>query len=216
MSVICPTVLADNAHTYREQMERIAPFADRVQIDLADGVFASRRSIDLDQVWWPEHVQADIHLMFKTPVQHIDQLIKLRPNMVIVHAESDGNFFDITKPLKLSGIKVGVALLKPTLVNTIAEVLDQIDHTLIFSGDLGHFGGVADLGLLQKVRQIKSIAPGTEIGWDGGVNADNAKDLLAGGVDVLNVGGYIQQSADPQAAYAKLKEAIYKRKINVL
>ena len=47
-----------------------------------------------------------------------------------------------------------------------------------------------------------------EIGWDGGITADNAAVLVTAGVRVLNVGGYIQKADDPQAAYAKLKVAI--------
>lgn len=215
MAVICPTVLADNPHVYREQIERITPFAERVQIDLTDGLFAPRQSVGLEHIWWPEHLRADIHLMYKNPAHYVEQLIKLHPSMVIIHAESDGNFFDIAESLKSNGIKVGVALLKPTPVNKITAALSHIDHVLIFSGDLGHFGGSADLGLLGKVKSIKSIAPNMEIGWDGGVNPENARELANGEVDVLNVGGFIQQSADPQDAYAKLREVLTKRKIDV-
>lgn len=216
MVVICPTVLADNSHVFREQIEKIAPFAERVQIDLTDGLFTPRQSVSLEQVWWPKHLQADIHLMYKNPAHYVEQLIKLNPSMVIIHAESDGNFFDIAKELKSNGIKVGVALLKPTPVDKIIEALSFIDHVLIFSGDLGHFGGMADLGLLEKVKKLKTIKPKIEIGWDGGVNLSNAKQLADGGVDVLNVGGFVQKSAQPQIAYAKLREAIIKRNINVL
>ena len=79
------------------------------------------------------------------------------------------------------------------------------DHVLIFSGDLGKHGGVADLSLLEKVNKIKALHPGAEIGWDGGINDTNAAKLIDGGVSVLNVGGFIQKSQKPDEAYAKLK-----------
>jgi ribulose-phosphate 3-epimerase len=78
---------------------------------------------------------------------------------------------------------------------------------LIFSGKLGHFGGHADLDLLDKVRQLKEIKPTLEIGWDGGVNDQNAAELAHGGIDVLNAGGYLH-GKDPAAAYAKLMSEV--------
>jgi ribulose-phosphate 3-epimerase len=79
---------------------------------------------------------------------------------------------------------------------------------LVFSGNLGHHGGEADLGLLEKVRQIKVHHPEVEIGWDGGINDQNVKQLVEAGVEVLNVGGYIQKADYPERAYATLKRVI--------
>jgi ribulose-phosphate 3-epimerase len=71
-------------------------------------------------------------------------------------------------------------------------------------------GGTASLMQLEKIRLIKAINPNVEIGWDGGVMADNAYSLVQGGVDVLNVGSAIQKAGDPQAAFAKLQQEIAK------
>jgi ribulose-phosphate 3-epimerase len=61
------------------------------------------------------------------------------------------------------------------------------------------------LKLLNKVTELRKLKPELEIGWDGGINVDNAKQLSEGGVDVLNVGGAIQKAEDPKAAYDKLR-----------
>jgi len=63
---------------------------------------------------------------------------------------------------------------------------------------------------LEKVRLIRAIKPGVEIGWDGGVNVDNAFTLSQGGIDVLNVGSTIAKSADPVATYKTLVDEINK------
>ncbi len=205
MAVVCPTITATEPHEYREQMERIKPFAKRVHIDLADGVFAPVKLIDLKHVWWPDGVQVDIHLMYETVAPFIPEIIKLKPNLVIVHAESVGNFYEVMKPLIDVGIKVGVALLQDTPVEKVQAALKDIDHVLIFSGDLGHFGGHVNLALLSKVRELREIKPDLEIGWDGGIDTDNAKRLVTGGIDVLNVGGGIHRAQDPDKAYATLE-----------
>lgn len=208
MAVICPTVLAGNARSFRLQMEKVAKFANRIQIDLMDGEFAPHKSISLEQVWWPVGVKADLHIMYKNPNQHLQTIVELNPNLAIFHTESKGDFYEINETLKVAGIKVGLALLKQSATTRVNPVLDMLDHVLIFSGDLGKFGGRADLEMLKKVQELKAIRPDLEIGWDGGINQHNVKDLAEGGVDVLNVGGFIQRSEHPDQAYAKLEEVV--------
>jgi ribulose-phosphate 3-epimerase len=206
MATICPAVLAKDPHEFREQMERIAPFAHRIQIDLTDGVFALAKTLSMDHVWWPHGAKADLHLMYKRPDLYIDKILELEPALVIIHAEAEGSFGPFAAKLHKAGIKVGVALLPGTQPGLIESSLEQIDHVLIFSGHLGHFGGDADLDLLKKVKRLKALKPDLEIGWDGGVNAKNAKQLAEGGVDVLNVGGFIQNADDAEAAFDLLRE----------
>ena len=39
-AVITPAILAENAAQYKEQVDRITGFAERVHIDISDGEFA--------------------------------------------------------------------------------------------------------------------------------------------------------------------------------
>jgi ribulose-phosphate 3-epimerase len=204
MPVICPTVLAADKQQYDEQVNKIAHLGHRIQIDLTDSEFAPTATIGPDEVWWPAGFKADIHLMYKQPTAAIHQLVEHRPHMFIVHAESDGVFDEVAALARQQTIKIGLALLPQTPVDLIAGVLAEIDHVLIFSGDLGSFGGHADLSLLTKVAQLKAARPDLEVGWDGGVNLMNVAQLVTGGVDVLNVGGYIQKADDPHKAYNDL------------
>lgn len=201
---ICPTVTARSPQEYREQMERVAGFARRVHIDVADGIFTPVKLTPLDQVWWPANVRADIHVMYKEPFTHARLLLKLQPQLIVVHAEADGNFVDFAEAAHRQGVEVGVALKPETMPQMIEPALPWIDHVLIFSGHLGHFGGQANTHLLTKVLYLHHQKPQLEIGWDGGINNQNAHVLAAGGVEVLNVGGFIQHAADPQAAYEQL------------
>ncbi len=205
---ICPTVTANDPHEFRAQMERIAPFAHRVHIDLMDGEFTTSKSPDLAQIWWPHELTADIHLMYKRPMDYIDQLIKLKPSMVIIHNEAEVHHMHFAAQLHKEGIEVGLAILQDTPVEYAYQIMHSFDQILVFSGNLGYHGGEADLGLLDKVRKIRDHHPDGEIAWDGGINDQNAKQLIDAGVTVLNVGGFIQQSEDPAVAYAKIKSAI--------
>lgn len=205
MSIICPTVTCqtDDLHEYRKQMERVE-FAGRMQIDLMDGVFTPTKGPDVDKVWFFEDKVTDLHLMYQNPADALNTILDLSPSLLIIHAEADVHIPTFSEALKAAGIKLGIALLQPTNPSIMLDYIDDVDHVLVFSGDLGRFGGTADTALLNKVRQIKDFKPSIEIGWDGGVNANNVVKLRDGGVDVINVGGFIQNAEDPLESYQKL------------
>lgn len=205
MSVICPTILASDATEYEEQISTIKSFASRIQIDLMDGEFTQRRSINPAQVWWPQGIEVDIHLMFKRPVEHLETMVSLAPSMVILHAEADGDVASLMKHFQSLGIKAGVALLQETQPGDVADLIHLADHILLFSGKLGEFGGSADLSILDKVGLVQTINHGVEIGWDGGADSNNVSLLSAGGIDVINVGSAIQRSKEPAVVYDKLE-----------
>ena len=207
MVTICPTVTAYDLKVYGEQLKNIG-FAERIHIDLMDGQFAPTISPELKDIWLPHHQIVDIHLMYQHPMDELEQLIKLRPHMVVIPNEATVHHMHFAAELHKHDIKVGLALLQETPVEYAEQIMHSFDHVLIFSGNLGHHGGQADLKLLDKVQKIKDHHPDVEIGWDGGINAENARQIIDAGVDVLNVGGYIQKADNPKAAYDKLLTVI--------
>ena len=204
MAVICPTVTAFTEHDYKEQLLRLKPFANHIHIDLMDGRFAPTVSPGLDHIWWPPELTVDIHLMYQEPMAALNDLLRLKPRMVIVHNEAQVHHMHFCGELHKAGIMTGLALLPETPVAYCEQIMHSFDQVLIFSGNLGHHGGKVNFDLLEKAAQIRLHHPDVEIAWDGGITADNAAQLVAGGIEVLNVGGFIQNSADPEAAYAKL------------
>lgn len=210
MSMIVPTVMVETIDQLRESIARLQSFARRVHIDLSDGEFAPTFLLNESQLFWPEGWEVDIHAMVARPSEHIAQLIQLKPSMVIFHAETQEDIVPHLEALKQAGIRAGIALLKTTVPVTIEAAIRASDHVMIFSGDLGKFGGTASMMQLEKIRLIRKIKPEIEVGWDGGVKIDNAYTLTQGGVDVLNVGGEITNSEAPADTYNELVKEINK------
>jgi len=207
-TTIAPSVTARDANEYNNQINRVVRFATRIHIDVADGIFTPVKLLSIEDVWWPGGVRADLHVMYKKPFAHYKTYLSLAPQMVIVHAEAEGQFVPFAELMHRHGIEVGVALKPESPVELIRPALNWIDHVLIFSGNLGHFGGEANLNLLDKVTVLRRLKPQLEIGWDGGINSGNARNLAMGGIDVLNVGGYIQHASDPRVAYGALARSV--------
>lgn len=210
MAVVAPTILTETLDDYKACVDKLTPFAKRVHIDVSDGEFAPNFLLGEAQLYWPKEWEVDIHAMVSRPSEHIAALINLKPNLIIFHAEIQEDRVALINQIKAAGIKAGVALLRTTVPSTLADVIKLADHVMIFSGELGKNGGTASLMQLEKVRLVKAINPAVEIGWDGGVNIENAYTLAQGNVNVLNAGSAITGSENPAEAYAALTKEINK------
>lgn len=210
MSLICPTILANTPGDFAEQLNIATALSDvsRVQIDITDGDFAKPKTINLNQIYWPDDFRIDLHVMFNYPTKWTEMLVSLSPSLVIIHAEAKGDLVAFIEHLHKFNIKVGVALLPETAVESVRSFIESADHVLLFGGNLGKMGGEALLSNLDKVHEIRKINPNVEIGWDGGVNLENIVEIAQAGVDVINVGSAIQGAEDPVREYGKLKSAI--------
>lgn len=213
MSTVAPTILTDNAEEYKSRMEKYHEFAERIHIDISDGEFAPTLTLGPDQLYWPAETKADIHAMVMKPSQYVGPLLKLKPNLIIFHAEVEEDLLTTMQAVQSAGVAVGVALLRPTVPKTLQPIIELADHAMIFSGELGQYGGKASLMQLEKVRLIRMIKPGIEIGWDGGASAENAYSLSQGGVDVLNVGGALSRADNPAEVYEKMTTEINKQRV---
>lgn len=211
MAKIVPTLMAETVDQLQESIARLQPFATRVHIDVSDGEFAPRFLLPPGQLSWPQEWRVDIHAMVARPSEYMAQFIQLKPSLVVLHAEASEDIVPHMQALKQAGIQAGVGLLKTTVPSTVALAISEADHVMIFSGDLGKFGGTASMMQLEKIRLIRKINPDVEIGWDGGIKLDNAYTLTQGGVDALNVGGAITNAADPASMYVELEKEINKR-----
>ncbi len=210
MSEIVPTITVETAEECKESIERLQPFARRVHVDISDGEFAPNFLLGENQLYWPDEWQVDIHAMVARPSEHLAALIALKPSLIIIHAEIQEDRAALINQIKAAGIKAGIALLRTTVPSTLADIIRLADHVMIFSGELGKYGGTASLMQLEKVRLVKAINPAAEIGWDGGITIENAYTLAQGNVTVLNTGSAISKAEDPSAVFALLTKEINK------
>jgi len=207
MSIICPTVLAQNNEDFTKQLVNVS-FAPRIQIDVMDGIFTAVKSIEISEIEPIEEKIVDLHVMYQNPQDYLAEFVRLKPSMVIVHTESNADIPKLASDLREHGIKTGLALLQETSIESVSYLFPHVQHLLIFSGNLGQFGGKADLNLLNKIEQAKKVTRFLEYGWDGGANEQNVSEMAQAGVDVINVGGAIQNTDNAKAIYEALVSKI--------
>lgn len=208
MTYICPTITANSVDQYKNQLATIQPFAERIHIDIMDGVLAPTMSPYLSELAIPKNTVVDIHVMYQRPQQIIDTLIAIKPNMVIIHAEATVDVPLFATQMREADIQTGLALLPDTSAESVASWLPHVQHVLIFGGHLGYHGGEADLSQLSKIEQLKKHSRFLTFGYDGGANIGNVGIIREAGVDVINVGGAIHSAPNSSAAYSELVQAV--------
>ncbi|NCU30286.1 hypothetical protein EOL73_00465 [Candidatus Saccharibacteria bacterium] len=207
MAIIVPTVMptTDNPHVFRDIMERVTSYAKRIHIDLMDGDFAPHRNIASNMIWWPEGVQADVHLMYRRPLEVIDDAVASLPSMIIIHAEAEGDLVETLRRIKETGVRAGVSFLRTTNVYDHRNLVEQADHVMLFGGELGG-DGHGELAALEKISDIRSINSSVEIGWDGGADSSNIYLIVDQGVSVINVGAALRNAQNPAAEFDRLSQ----------
>lgn len=206
MAEIVPALLAQDPADYGHKMTKLK-FAQRVHLDIAAPPFTPNRTINLAQVHLPSGQQFELHLMLEEPLAQLETVISLNPALAIVHFEAKGNLKRFFSEIAAAGIKKGLAILPETSVSAAAELINQADHVLVFTGHLGYYGGELKWDCLGKIAEIKKLNPKAEVSVDGGVNPENAKEVVEHGADVLVSGGFIANAESPVTNYRRLAEA---------
>lgn len=204
MAIIVPTITTDNQQVYDTNLTEFSKFTKRVHVDVSDGTLAPTTLLSLSGVHSMEGVALDIHIMSARPSDHLADIVRIKPELCIVHAEVNDDLDALFKQLHLAGIKVGVALLRTTFPKHVEARIMMSDHVLIFAGELGKQGGTIDLMQAEKVALVRDMKMDLEIGWDGGVNLSNVRAVTHSGVDVINVGSAITQAQDKAEMYQAL------------
>ena len=169
----------------------------------------------------------EIDLMVKNPEEVVNDWVKAGAKSVVLHIESAPNVLEIIEKLREEygtskdeafGLKIGLALDIDTPNDDLFEILDLIDEDgdsivdfVQFMGmlpaNVGFQGQELDEEVLEKISDLRNLYPEIPISVDGGVNFDNAADLVSAGATRLISGSAIFESGDIAKAIDDLANA---------
>jgi ribulose-phosphate 3-epimerase len=211
--IIAPSILAaDFANLEREVKMINESQADWIHVDIMDGVFVPNISMGIPVVEAINKHAAkplDVHLMIVNPEKIVEAFYKAGAKVITVHVEACPNLHRNIQQIRALGIKAGVAINPHTPINALSEVIADIDLVCVMSVNPG-FGGQKFIeNTFSKVKELKELIlirkSSALIEIDGGVNLQNAKDLLDAGADVLVAGNFVFSSPNPKETIQRLK-----------
>jgi ribulose-phosphate 3-epimerase len=205
MASVAPTINATTPDDYARRIDNVKPFANRLHIDVGDGVFTDVKTVGLGQVYDIDGVPFDLHLMMNHPEGHLEDISALGPQLVITHFEAPFDHEAFFKDLRSMDIKVGLAVNVETTIEQVKDLLPTIDHLVVFTGKLGHNGGEFRADCLDKIAAARAVNANLEIAVDGGLNQETSRGAIEAGADLLDVGSFIQDAADPEIAYIAIE-----------
>jgi len=213
--LIAPSILsADFARLADEVAAVERGGADLLHVDVMDGHFVPNLTVGppiVESLKKVTKLPLDLHLMITNADAFIAEFASAGADYLTVHVEACPHLHRTVQSIKERGVKAGVTLNPATSLQTIEEILPDVDLVLIMSVNPG-FGGqkfiTSCLNKIATARQmLDRVGSRAHLEVDGGVKIDNAAKVLAAGADVLVAGSAIFSSRDYKGTIASLRTA---------
>lgn len=197
---------------YAKDMQGVADF---LHCDIMDGKFVPKTTYDaqlVSNINSNSGIMLDVHLMCEEPIDLVEGYIKAGANIVTVHYEAfkdKTQIIEVLNKIKKAHALAGISIKPETSVNEIKIYAHDFDVILVMSVEPGASGQKFMPEALEKIKQLDTLRSSNDFKYkievDGGVNAENAKDIIDAGADILVSGSYVYKAQDKKLAIEKLK-----------
>jgi len=188
--------------------------ADLVHVDVMDGHFVPNLTIGppvVAALRKRTRLPLDVHLMIERPEETLERYLDAGADWISVHVEATAHLQRCLDLIRRRGAFAGAAINPATPTAILSAAWTDLDYAVVMSVNPGWGGQPFLAPSVGKVRRLRDEAreAGVHvlIEVDGGVDAENAGDLVAAGAEILVAGTAIYGQDDPKAALESLRSA---------
>ena len=172
--------------------------ADVVHLDVMDGrfvpnfTFGPRVASAIRKI---TSLPLDAHLMTEDTSRFLDDFIRAGVNRLSVHVEAEPHLDRTINHIRDAGVLAGVAINPGTPLSALEEILPIADFVLVMTVNPGFGGQRFIMSTLKKIDRLRNIIVRngyrTRIEVDGGICADNLRDVIAAGAEIIVAGSAV-------------------------
>lgn len=210
MARISASILSADFLNLGKQVSELESAVDSLHIDVMDGHFVPNISIGIPIVQAlrkATKLPLETHLMITNPESYIKPFAEAGSDAIILHAETAPEPEKLIKEIKSLGKKAGISINPATGVLAIEKLIPQLDIVLVMSVNPGFSGQTFICEVLQKIREIRKRSKKIDIQVDGGVNSENAREIIKAGASTLVASSAIFAKPDLKKAVQELRES---------
>jgi ribulose-phosphate 3-epimerase len=211
-----PSIYASDFSRLGEQLEALQSAGAKVfHFDVGDGHFVEPVTMgpivlkDIAPIVHRFGGRIDVHLMVEKPAKYFAAFADAGADSVTFHYEAVDDVGATIEAAREHELQVGVAFNPESEPEEVARVASDADLVLCMSINPGYSGQPFQEAAFGRVRRLRLALPGNvQIQVDGGVGAENVRELYECGATLLVAASAIFGREDLPRAYRQLVQAL--------
>jgi len=187
--------------------------ADVIHVDIMDGHFVPNLTLGpqlVAAIRRETRLPIDVHLMVENPRAFVPLFHEAGADWISIHVEATAHLHKDLTMIRGLGRKAGAALNPATPIETLKEVLGELDFILVMSVNPGWGGQSFIPSCREKIRKLRDWIRAEKreipIEVDGGIKLDNVEDIIRAGMEIVVAGSAIFEAPDPAGVIRAMKE----------